>query len=368
MSDPGSAPPGAPMDFQHMHMAAAAMRGNPSSDRMARAIDLLGEGLRLAPLPPWDLAGPNDLSAIACLARAYRELGGAVHLLMMGYYGEVRVLLRAVFECASLSRMLAKSPEQAESWLKKEDRFPNDKVRKWWSSASANALGSPEEMLSLYGDFYKALIPWAHPTPVSCTPLIRPVDEDPTRPSLHLETHFIEEAFQDLLAGIAAAAIFVCFALRNCAVNEQAIDPSWRKQVYELSREVLKSDMPHLERNWEDEQRRYEDLRRKIQSADKLQEVLKTSPYSWQNLQTSGSADTDERPATVSLLCGTITFPHLRLLRLLSEPRAQAMALGSGLWALESKDDANLEACDRLPRRGSRQTAWPAVKPWDRCA
>lgn len=64
--------------------------------------------------------------------------------------------------------------------------------------------------------------------------------------------------------------------------------------MYELSREVLKKDMPHLERNWEDEQRQYEDLRRKIQSADKLQEVLKTSPYSWQNLQTSGSADTDE--------------------------------------------------------------------------
>ncbi|MGH3289547.1 MAG: hypothetical protein ACRDPD_33535 [Streptosporangiaceae bacterium] len=86
MTEPSSAPLGVPTDFQHMHMAADAMKDNPSSDRMARAIDLLGVGLRLAPLPPWDLAGPNDLSAIACLARAYRELGGAVHLLMMGYY------------------------------------------------------------------------------------------------------------------------------------------------------------------------------------------------------------------------------------------------------------------------------------------
>jgi hypothetical protein len=298
MTDPSSAPPGVPADFQHLHIAADAMKDNPSGDRMARAIDLLGAGLRLAPLPPWDLAGPNDLSAIACLARAYRELGGAVHLLMMGYYGEVRVLLRAIFECASLSRMLAKSPEQAESWLKREDRFPNEKVRKWWANVSSNDLGSPEEMLSLYGEFYKALIPWAHPTPVSCILLIRPVDEDLTRPSLHLETHFIEEAFQDLLAGIAATAIFCCFALRNCAVNERAIDPGWRKQLYELSQEVLKRDLPHLERNWEDEQRQYEDLQRRIQSADKLREVLKTSPHSWENLQTSVSADTDEgRPA-----------------------------------------------------------------------
>src|SRR5215467_11744278 len=98
---------------------------------MCDAVNLFGDGLGLLPRCPWHDVFPNDLSATACFGRAYRQLRAAVTLLMSGYYTEARVILRSTYECAAAARMLAKDPQRAEKWLRKERWFPDREVRSW---------------------------------------------------------------------------------------------------------------------------------------------------------------------------------------------------------------------------------------------
>jgi hypothetical protein len=60
---------------------------------------------------------------------------------------------------------------------------------------------------------------------------------------------FAEEEFRACAAEISGPAIFACFALRNAAVDERAIHPRWRQDLYDLARETFESDMVHLERD-----------------------------------------------------------------------------------------------------------------------
>jgi len=111
--------------------------------------------------------------------------------------------------------------------------------------------------------------------------------------SLRHETVFVPEAFRACAADIGNSAVFACFALRNAAVNERAIDPRWRAAVYDLAREINESDMPHLERNWEEEQAEYQRLQLRVQAAAGLKEALREDPRSWVNLQKPGDGEDD---------------------------------------------------------------------------
>jgi hypothetical protein len=202
---------------------------------------------------------------------------------MWGYYAEIWPILRSTYECCGLARMLAHDPPQAEKWVRRQHWFPDREVRKWFvGSGSNNAISDSAEILTIYSSAYRELSRRAHPTAIAC---VSALDMDGGGPSPKLETDFVPENFSASAAEIAASAIFACFSLRNSAVDERAISPDWRQAVYDLAREITSSDMPHLERDWDEENRRYEELQRRVAAASGLREAMKSHPGSWDNLQ-----------------------------------------------------------------------------------
>lgn len=280
--------PGAAADFmddaRHFQQVFETLDRDPEFKSMNSAVSLLGDGLALVPRLQWDEVFPNDLSALACLVRSYRALRAASSLLLFGYYCEVRLILRSVYESAALSRMLAKEPQLAEKWLRKQQWFPDREVRAWMAGKRASSPTEADELAEGYARVYRQMSGWAHPTALSCFPLIRPDDDDLGRPGLHLSTAFDPDTMTSCILEITFAAVFACFAFRNCLVDERALDPRWRRYLYELTQRVSGHDMPHLERDWEEQQRFYEDLMRKVQSADHLADHLRQNPSSWENL------------------------------------------------------------------------------------
>ncbi|MDJ0466805.1 hypothetical protein [Streptomyces sp. H27-C3] len=153
-------------------------------------------------------------------------------------------------------------------------------------------------MVELYRNYYKEASAWTHPTATSCMSQFTQTD---TAPVLKRGTAFDAERSRLMTAEIAATAVFVCFALRNCVVDEQAIDPDWRRDLYELAREQSSEAMPHLDRDWTTEQETYDAVMSKLQDPRDLQEVLNNHPRSWRNLKkTAGQATaTSRRPARI---------------------------------------------------------------------
>ena len=97
-------------DARHLKQLLEALGQDPTLNRMHTAVSLLGGGLALVPRPERSHAYANDTSAFACLIRSYRSLRAASTLLLCGYYGEVRHLLRGVYESAPLSDARRKNP------------------------------------------------------------------------------------------------------------------------------------------------------------------------------------------------------------------------------------------------------------------
>jgi hypothetical protein len=270
-------------DARHIEQALPLTASDPAVKRAGKAIALFAAGLQMVPCNEWQSVFPNDISAVACFARGFRQLRGAYMLMLWGYYAETRPLLRFAYEACGLARMLAKDPPKAERWLQKKQWFPEKAVRDWFAGSDTNSRGaSPDEVRSIYITGYREMSARSHPTALACVSALD-ADEDGFEP--RLATVFVEEEFRACAAEIAATGIFACFALRNAAVDEKAIDPQWREDVYELAREILNSDMPHLDRDWAEERDRYAQLRARVQSAARLEKVLRSDPRSWQNLQ-----------------------------------------------------------------------------------
>jgi hypothetical protein len=80
---------------------------DPVLVRANKALSLCSAGLLLVPQIEWQAVYPNDFAALACLARAFRQLRASYMLMISGYLAEVRILLRAVYESSGLARMLA---------------------------------------------------------------------------------------------------------------------------------------------------------------------------------------------------------------------------------------------------------------------
>ena len=281
-----ASPDEGPDDIRHLRTVQASMHGDPLIGRMGYVIGLLGEGLGLAPRPEWDRVFANDLSALACLGRAYRQLRAAAALAHLGYYAEVRLILRAVYESAALSRMIAKEPALAEKWLRKEHWFPDREVRSWMSGRR-NDLGNSEEIMKDYSKFYRTMSAWSHPTAISCMEIVKPQPEHPNRPGLNLNSTFDESVFRMCVIEVASTAMFACFAFRNAVVDERAIDPDWRRRLYEVSATLVGHEMPHLQRDWDEERRQYDRLKTRVQTADRIAERLRDDPLSWRNLKDS---------------------------------------------------------------------------------
>jgi hypothetical protein len=172
--------------------------------------------------------------------------------------------------------VLAKEPQMAEKWLRKGKWFPDREVRKWLEEVR----GDSDETVDHYRTYYSRMSAWAHPTLVSCFDLII---ADEKRFAILTGTRLNEDGLRNCIKQIAVTAIFACFAVRNSAVNEEVIDPNWRRDLSKLAREVLEHEMPNLDRDWEDEQRKHDAFQQRVQAADQLEQRLREQPASWRN-------------------------------------------------------------------------------------
>jgi hypothetical protein len=270
-------------DARYLEESMALATTDPDIMRTGKAIGLFAAGLAMVPQCEWRDVFPNDFAATACLSRAFRQLRAAYMLMIWGYCAEAHVILRAVYESSGLARMLAKDATSAEKWLRKQRWFPDREVRGWFAASGSNSAGGePSEILASYSKAYREMSARSHPTAVACASALH-VDE--RGPAPQLETIFIEEEFRTCAREIGATAIFACFTLRNAAVDERVLPPQWRQDVYELAREIIRADLPHLERDWAKEQAKYEQLQERVQSAANLTETLRRDPRSWTNLK-----------------------------------------------------------------------------------
>lgn len=221
----------------------------------------------------------NDLAAMACFARLYRQLRAATLLTAMGYYSEVPTLLRGVYEAGALGRYLAKQPAQAEKWLKKQERIPDRKVRQWW--------GDEDRMYAAWYRFYSNR---AHPTARACIPLLELGDKDVTT---RFATYFERTAVDGCLLEVSWASLWSCFALQNAAARIDILPPSWRQEVAEFAKDLgavmeaqtgFKPDFSHLERDWEKDEEQWAAFVQRLADAPQVDKILDEHPRSVRNI------------------------------------------------------------------------------------
>lgn len=227
---------------------------------------------------PFDETFENDLAAAVALARSYRQLQAAWVVTSHGFLAEARNLVRSVYESAGLARVLAKDPKLADQWIRDGKWFPDVRVRQWLSDVRHD----PPEKVSTYQNFYSEASAWAHPTAESCMGQLSVKDD---HFFLNPKITFDERASRATIALLADSALFACFAFRNAVVDERAIDPAWRKDLYDLAREISGEPMTHLDRDWEAEKDHYDAVMANLRDRRYLKGQLRTHPRAYANLK-----------------------------------------------------------------------------------
>ncbi|MFJ1599458.1 hypothetical protein [Streptomyces sp. NPDC088261] len=289
--------PEQPWFLEHLVQYMDSDNDQPELKQLGLAMSLLHYAVHAQQKFPYETTFSNDMASAACMAQALEQLEAATVMLSYGFYGVVRNILRSAYESAGLGRTLAKDPVMADKWLRKDQWWPDGKVRQWLAD---NRVVSDDEV-QLYRNYYKEASAWTHPTATSCMAQFTPAE---TGLILRRGTPFDAEKSRAMTAEIAVTAVFVCFALRNSVVDETAIDPQWRRDLYKLAREQSGEAEPHLDRDWTSEQEKYDAVMARLQDVSRLDEVLNTHPRSWRNLassddtSSSGTAEQEEGAGT----------------------------------------------------------------------
>ncbi len=219
----------------------------------------------------WD---PNTIAGLACMGRALSQIRAAWYLLLNGYYIEVEALLRGAYEAGALSRLLAHEPRMAEQWLRKGRWFPDRDVRAWFGDDD-----------KAYSQVYGYMSSMTHPTAASTRGFI--LEEGETY-SVRLTNRFEDEEFDEQLDHLIMVALWLCFAIRNAAISEEALSPDWRRALADLASEVAPEETwAHLERKWDEEESRWRELLERVMTASELDAALDADPLSWRNLSRS---------------------------------------------------------------------------------
>ncbi|QUC61955.1 hypothetical protein IOD14_37185 [Streptomyces sp. A2-16] len=264
-------------DVVHLGRFLEVAQAWPETDWYGRAMAMLHYGAFSIERFPFEETFENDLAAAVALARSYRQLQAAWVVTAHGFLAEARNLLRSVYESAGLARVLAKDPKLADRWIRDGKWFPDVRVRQWLSDVRRD----PPDEVEKYQHFYTEASAWAHPTAESCMGQIS-VEED----HFHLNPNitFDEAACKETVSLIASTTLFACFAFRNAVVDERAIDPAWRRDMYDLAREMSNESLPHLDRDWEAEKAHYDAVMANLRDRRYLKGQLSTHPRSYANL------------------------------------------------------------------------------------
>lgn len=280
MSDDAVGQPESPLsDGDHDHLAWASTTDPVRMVFITRCLDLVRWVLDAPGMRAWDTAFANEVGAAVCFVRSYRAVRCAAMLTAFGYYGEVGAVLRSAYEAGSLGRMLAAEPELADRWMNEDAWFPDRQVRRWIDEHRG------EGSAIIYRDLYGMLSDQTHPTRRST--MQRLVSEEHGWWVRH-RTEPDPSQFEAAESIVAACALWLCYALRNSMVSEEALPPDWRRELAALREEaaaLFGIDRHHLEPDWEEIDERWQTLQTRLRSAQDLDEALADHPLSWQNLK-----------------------------------------------------------------------------------
>ncbi len=224
---------------------------------------------------------PNDLSALLCFGRAFRQCRAATLLSMFGYQTEALATLRGAYEAASLGRMLSKEPELARRWLHEHEWVPDRKVR----SRIDNFLepGSSQT----FGAAYRLLSAATHPTSRAALALCD-VDDAADTWRVRLSSTFDRSVLSVSLDFVVATVGFVCAAITNAAASADVIPVPIRQAfrrvlTYAANMSGLELSDDVRNPNWDEAQTRHDAYLGRVRAAADLEAELDSNPSSWRN-------------------------------------------------------------------------------------
>ncbi|GAB3135269.1 hypothetical protein GCM10027289_28680 [Tsukamurella serpentis] len=241
---------------------------------------LIEEGLNAASDPDPDHWFPNNITALACLTRAYQSIQAAANLCAMGFYVEANATVRGAYEAAGLARTLAKKTDVAERWIHSNE-WVKDKLSKEFADEMMMGDGEPGGR-SPHWECYQHLSRWAHPLASSTLRFL--FDRDGGY-EMSLYPQPDEQEFRDTARFITIQALFVAFTFKNASISEFAIPAYWLQSLQQVAQLITGDDLEHLDRDWERHQAEYERIADGIRHTSELQETLVTDPNSFRNRQ-----------------------------------------------------------------------------------
>lgn len=222
---------------------------------------------------------PNNIAAHACLVRAYQGLQASACMCVLGFYSESMATMRVVYESAGLARSLAHKRTDAEDWFHK-GHWKNDGFsRKFSKEMSESSSGDNIQ----YDEFYQQSSRYAHPMATSVLPMLFGHKGNDFRPRLYPE--FDEDQFRKVARSITVEALFVAFAFRNAAASVETIPGVWLRRLNEISEEMTGQPVADAQRDWDEHDRRHEQLTSLVRHDDELPEALASDPNSLQNVR-----------------------------------------------------------------------------------
>ncbi|PXY38410.1 hypothetical protein BA062_01245 [Prauserella flavalba] len=266
--------------MEHLDKVSQDQRARESTVHIEIGLDLLAYAIEEATRSMH--AGPltsNELASIACYTRSFRAIRVAAMLATSGFVLEARVYVRDVYESSSMARYLAREPAKADIWLSDERWIKDNEVRQYVQKFTAPGIPIKD---SPYSQFYEQSSQIHHPTARGCIPLVYSEETKNIWPQL--VPQYDAEHAANALHEIAMETVFVCFTFMNALADPAVMPVEWRKDLKELAEAVAReADWSHLDRDWDEEQAKFEALRAQALDADELEQYLDNDPNSVRN-------------------------------------------------------------------------------------
>jgi len=134
-----------------------------------------------------------------------------------------------------------------------------------------------------HGEYYNTASRYAHPMATGVMPLLFGYSGDAFGPRLYPE--FNAAQFKEVARQITAESVFVAYTARNAAADIGTISSDWLKRLAQMHEKVTGEYPEHIQRDWEEHDRRHDLLVGKVRPACELDAALDSDPNSVRNLR-----------------------------------------------------------------------------------
>lgn len=224
---------------------------------------MLAWGVEQAAKVPERSLYANSVAGAACFARAINDLGASLTLATSHQYGQAIALLRSAYEAASLGRVLAHSPKQAERWIEGDwhsDRRSRQFVRD--VMFRDRPQDEREDAVAAYEESYEQLSRWAHPTRESS--LLYLTDQTAGGFRAVLEPEFEEHRLRFVLDLLQGELVFCLYAFRNATARVEVLGADWLARLDQLAADVTGGTAAPLDVDWSLVEEKHERLLRNL--------------------------------------------------------------------------------------------------------